>query len=94
MPAKIGIDGAVGRGQRLGREAARLGRTPARRGRFRRDDQREERAVIVVEHDRRRLARAGDVAGAPADLGEVDHTLGVQHVAPGQGLELGPGEGQ
>ena len=46
------------------------------------------------EEPRRGLAGAGEVAGPPADLGEVDQAVVVERVAPGQRLELGPGQGQ
>ena len=51
--------------------------------------------VLAVRRiGRGRLAGAGQVAGPPAHLGEVDQAVVVQGVAAGQRLELGAGQGQ
>ena len=73
---------------------ARQGRAAARGGSLGGDHQREDRAVVVVDDERRGLPGTGDVTGPPADLREVEHALGIEHVLAGEGLELGAGQRQ
>ena len=89
-----GVDGAAGHRHRALRVAARLAGSTDRRRRLGSDDQRDRVVDVAAQGGGRGLARPGQVACPPADLGQVDQALIVEGPERCHGLELDPGERQ
>ena len=92
MPANSGSSGPS-MPSRARAASRRASPGPAERGHgFGGDDEREGVFAVPGEQRVRRLARAREVARAPAHLREVEQRRLVEHAAAGERLELGPRE--